>query len=699
MKSTKQEWTLEGLGCANCANKIEGAVQKMDGVLSASLDFVNSKFHIEVADGYDPTNVRNNVESVMDRIEPGSCIKNDASQSVHEESRLFFNKGRIALYIIGVISFIAAIVLPSKTTAEMLLFILSYLIFGSSVILKSLKNITRGRVFDENFLMMVATIGAFLLGQYPEGASVMLFYQTGELFQNYAVGQSRRSIKKLMDIKPEYANIRTDKGIERIPPANVRVGDRIVVCPGERVPLDGIVLEGCSSLDTSPLTGESLPRDVAEGVEVLSGCINQTGVLTVEVTKSFGQSAVSRVLALIEGASQKKAVTERFITRFALWYTPIVIGFAVLIAILPPLFMGVPFDQWIYRGLLFLVISCPCALVISIPLGFFGGIGAASKKGILIKGGNYLEALAKVGTVVFDKTGTLTTGSFEVFKTTPRQGITEQELLDYAAMVECHSTHPLARSIIKKCDINPDFSRINEYVEIPGKGVRATIDGKKALCGNRRLMDESGINVVDETGNGISLHIAIEGTYAGSISLRDTVKSDTRQAIENLHKMGIKDTVMLTGDEETEARDVAGRIGINRYFAKLLPQDKVSRLETIMEQLRRNHTLAFVGDGINDAAVIARADVGIAMGGMGSDAAIEAADVVIMNDEPTKIYEAVAIARKTRSVVFQNIVLAIVVKILVLILGAGGMATLWEAVFADVGVALLAVLNAMRTMR
>ncbi|HOQ76713.1 MAG TPA: heavy metal translocating P-type ATPase [Thermoclostridium sp.] len=696
METTRHEWTLTGLGCANCARKIEAEVRKMEGVASARLDFANSKIYLELDSDQDADGIRERVKTIISGIEPGCCINDtEASES---DDRMHFRK-RIAIYIAGLVIFIAAIILPGGSWPETLLFVTAWLIFGGQVIAKSFRNILKGRVFDENFLMTIATIGAFILGEYAEGASVMLFYQVGEMFQEYALDKSRRSIRRLLDIKPEYANIMTESGPVKVSPANVRPGDRIMVLPGERIPLDGRVLEGHSSVDTSPLTGESLPRDVQAGDEVLSGSINQSGVLTLEVTKSYENSTVSRILELVQNASGRKAVTERFITRFAAKYTPAVVGLAAMLAILPPLITSTPFSQWAYRALVFLVISCPCALVISIPLGFFGGIGAASRQGILVKGGNYLEALARTETMVFDKTGTLTTGVFQVTGIVPRPGFTGQEILHYAACAESYSTHPLARSVLERYGDNPDPARMDDHAEIPGKGVRARVDGKQVLCGNRKLMGDYGIAADEGASAGTSLYVAVDGVYAGRIDMEDTIKPDAASALESLQAMGIHDTVLLTGDVRETANEVAGRLGIGRVHSQLLPQDKVTVLESIIEEKKWSGPVVFVGDGINDAAVISRADIGIAMGGIGSDAAIEAADIVIMNDEVGKLCDAVSIARKTRRIVFQNIVLALGVKILFLIMATGGLATLWEAVFADVGVALLAVLNAMRVIK
>ncbi len=697
MKTTRHQWALEGLHCAGCARKIETAVQRMEGVAQASLDFANGSLMVELHEHQDPTLIASQIEEIMARIEPGSSLKKDSKEDDGEEEA---NRKKIILYALGAAFFILAIIIPSGSTFETALFVLTYVIFGWEVLLKSVKNILKGQVFDENFLMSIASIGAFFLGEHPEAAAVMMFYQIGELFQDYAVDKSRKSIKSLVNIRPDFANLKTDKGFERISPASVRIGDTIIVRPGERVPLDGIVTDGHSALDTSALTGESLPKDVAEGDEILSGSINQSGVLEIQVTKDFSNSTVSRILALVEEAAHKKAVTERFITRFAAWYAPIVVGLAFALAILPPLFTGSDAKEWIYRALTFLVVSCPCALVISIPLGFFGGIGAASRRGILVKGGNYLEALAKLKTVVFDKTGTLTKGTFQVKEIIPANSFSKKEILEYAALSESYSTHPIARSIIKAYDAEPDQSRVSEYREILGEGVSAKIDGKQVLCGNKRLLESNGVALPEfDTMDGLQVLVAVNGVFAGRIALNDVIKPDSAQTIKDLKQIGIKNTVMLTGDQKYPSELVARDLGIDKVYAQLLPQDKVSALEELMAENTGNGKLAFVGDGINDAAVITRADVGIAMGGMGADAAIEAADIVIMNDEPGKLCEAIHIARKTRAVVMQNILLAGIVKLLVLALTAGGLSTMWEAVFADVGVALLAILNAMRLIK
>lgn len=602
----------------------------------------------------------------------------------------------LLLYIFAAITYFAGFFLVRDPDLKLVFYIITYIVYGHNVLIKSVKNIFKGNIFDENFLMSIASIGAFIIGEYPEAAAVMMFYQIGEMFQDYAIDHSKKAIKSLIAIKPDFANIKTAEGYERVNPSDIEEGDFIIIRPGERVPLDGIVIEGSSALDTSALTGESLPREVSAGNEILSGSINQSGVLTVQVTKLFENSTVSRILSMVEHASQRKAVTERFITRFAAVYTPAVVSVAALLAIVPPLFFNGEFNQWFYRALVFLVVSCPCALVISIPLGFFGGIGAASKRGILVKGGNYLEALAKVKTIVFDKTGTLTNGSFKVTEINNENEFTKDELIYYAAHAEAFSTHSLAVSILNKYGNEPDKNQVAEYAEHAGMGVTAKVSGKAVLIGNRALFEKFNIEVKEAKSDGTLIYLAINEKFAGYVVLEDTVKEDGAGAIKELNSLGVDDIVMLTGDRREAANSAAKKLSIKTVYSELLPYEKVDRLEKIIDERKNLGTIAFVGDGINDSPVIARADIGIAMGGTGSDAAIEAADIVMMTDEPSKIPEAVRIARKTKTVVYQNIALAMLVKIIVLVMGAGGIATLWEAVFADVGVALLAILNAMR---
>ena len=578
------------------------------------------------------------------------------------------------------------------------LFIISYIIVGGDVVKRAVKNIFKGQVFDENFLMSIATIGAFFIGEYPEGVAVMLFYQVGELFQSYAVGKSRKSIASLMDIRPDYANVKKGDELVKVDPDEVQIGDIIVIKAGEKIPLDGKVIEGSSMIDTSALTGESVPREVEVGSDILSGCININGVITAEVTKEFGESTVSKILDLVENASSKKSNSEQFITKFARYYTPVVVIIAVFLAIIPPLVIdGATFSDWIYRALAFLVVSCPCALVISIPLSFFGGIGGASKKGILVKGSNYLEALAETEIVVFDKTGTLTKGVFNVQEIHP-EGVSKEELLELTAYVESYSNHPISLSLKRAYGKEIDNGRISDVEEISGHGVIATVDGKKVMAGNIKLMKMMDIPYFKGELIGTAVHVAVNNKYIGYIVIADEVKEDSAQAIKELKAANIKQTVMLTGDNKSVGSKVAKELGLDKVYAELLPADKVEKLEELFSQKSTKGKLAFVGDGINDAPVLARADIGIAMGGLGSDAAIEAADIVIMTDEPSKIATAMKISKKTLKIAHQNIVFAIGIKIIVLILSAFGITTMWAAIFADVGVTIIAVLNAFRAL-
>ena len=591
---------------------------------------------------------------------------------------------------------IACALSPLEGIWRLLAFLVPYAVIGWDVLWKAVRNIAHGQVFDENFLMSIATVGAFATGEYPEAVFVMLFYQVGELFQSYAVGRSRQSIAQLMEIRPDYANLERDGKAEKVDPDEVAVGDVIVVKPGERVPLDGVVLEGHSTLDTAALTGESLPRPVREGDDVISGCVNQSGLLRVRVTKEFGESTVAKILDLVENASSKKARAENFITKFARVYTPCVVIAAVLLAVVPSLITG-DWSQWT-RALIFLVISCPCALVISVPLSFFGGIGGASRNGILVKGGSYLETLAQTEIVVFDKTGTLTRGVFNVTAIHPDK-ISEAELLELAAYAESYSDHPISRSILEAYDKRVDTARIGTVEELAGRGVRAVIDGRTVCVGNSKLMDELGVKWHPCHHVGTTVHVEVDGLYAGHLVISDEVKPDAAEAIRKIKELGVKKTVMLTGDAAAVGERVGKELGLDEVHAQLLPADKVERVEALLKEKSAKGTLAFVGDGINDAPVLSRADVGIAMGGMGSDAAIEAADVVFMDDKPSKLADAILIARKTCAIVRQNVVFALAVKLLVMVLGAFGVATMWEAVFADVGVSVIAILNAMRALR
>ena len=578
-----------------------------------------------------------------------------------------------------------------------LLFLIPYALSGWDVLWKALRNIFHGQIFDENFLMSVATVGALCVGEYPEAVFVMLFYQVGELFQSCAVGKSRKSIASLMDIRPDYANLEENGGISRVSPEEVAVGEIIVVKPGEKIPLDGVVTQGSSMVNTSALTGESVPVSIKTGDKVVSGSVNESGVLRVKVLTPFGQSTVSKILELVENSASKKAKAENFITKFAKYYTPCVVICALLLAVIPPLISGGNWSEWISRGLIFLVISCPCALVISVPMSFFGGIGGASKCGILVKGGNYLEALAKAKTVVFDKTGTLTRGVFSVTALHPDQ-CSEQQLLEYGAFAEAYSTHPIAQSVRNAYKGKIDPSGVKNVCEIAGKGVTAEVDGRKIAAGNSGLMDMQGVSWRPCHKTGTTVHISVDGVYAGHIIISDEIKSGAKQAITSLKNVGVEKTVMLTGDSETVGKAVGKELGIDEIRTQLLPADKVACVETLLKQKPENSTLVFVGDGINDAPVLTRADVGIAMGAMGSDAAIEAADIVLMDDNPLKITTAVKIAKHTVKIVRENVILALGVKALILALGALGLANMWLAVFADVGVSVLAIINAMRVL-
>ena len=606
---------------------------------------------------------------------------------------------RLWRIIIGAAVLATAVLLSlNNEWLQIALFIISYIIVGGDVVKRAVKNIFKGQVFDENFLMSIATIGAFFIGEYPEGVAVMLFYQVGELFQSYAVGKSRKSIASLMDIRPDYANVKKGDGLVKVDPDEVQIGDIIVIKAGEKIPLDGKVIEGSSMIDTSALTGESVPREVEVGSDILSGCININGVITAEVTKEFGESTVSKILDLVENASSKKSNSEQFITKFARYYTPVVVIIAVFLAIIPPLVIdGATFSDWIYRALAFLVVSCPCALVISIPLSFFGGIGGASKKGVLVKGSNYLEALAETEIVVFDKTGTLTKGVFNVQEIHP-EGVSKEELLELTAHAESYSNHPISLSLKRAYSKEIDNRCISDVEEISGHGVIATVDGKKVMAGNIKLMKMMDIPYFKGELIGTIVHVAVNNKYIGYIVIADEVKEDSAQAIKELKAANIKQTVMLTGDNKSIGSKVAKELGLDKVYAELLPADKVEKLEELFSQKSKKGKLAFVGDGINDAPVLARADIGIAMGGLGSDAAIEASDVVIMTDEPSKIATTMKISKKTLKIAHQNIVFAIGIKIIVLILSAFGITTMWAAIFADVGVTIIAVLNAFRAL-
>ena len=608
-------------------------------------------------------------------------------------------KKRLYKIIISAILFIIAIIIPLKNEwISRSIFIVSYIIVGYEILKKAFRNITRGKVFDENFLMSVATIGAFAIGEFPEAVAVMLFYQVGELFQSYAVDKSRKSISNLMDIRPDYANLLKDEKEEKVDPDEIKIGDIIIVKPGEKVPLDGIVIEGSSMLDTKALTGESIPKKAIVGAEVLSGCINKDGILKIKIKKEFEESTVSKILDLVENASSKKSKSENFITKFAEFYTPIVVIIAVILAIIPPLILkNTSWTVWIYRALSFLVVSCPCALVISIPLSFFGGIGGASKQGILIKGSNYLEALSKTEAVVFDKTGTLTEGVFEVQKIMA-SGLAEEELIEIAAHAEGYSSHPIANSIKLAYGKEINNKKIIDIKELPGKGILANIEGKNVLIGNEKLMQENNINYKKLEEVGTILYMSIDNNFAGAILISDKIKKDSNKAIKELKSHGIKKTIMLSGDKKEVAESISKELGMDGVYSELLPTDKVEKFEELLKNKSKNSKIAFAGDGINDAPVLALADIGIAMGALGSDSAIEAADIVIMTDEPSKIVTAIKLSKKTMKIVKENIVFAIFVKVLVLLLTALGITSMWWAVFADVGVSIIAIINSLRML-
>lgn len=744
--SRQKIYTIEGLDCANCAAKLERQLNKFEEFVSVTIDFMGNKIIFE---GETETDLQQGIfkaKELICKTEPGvtvsESVKHNSSSGSHnhccgkecgghhhKEDRCkasnehhcqcgadhfhsalenntptkenIFVKYRSDIIRIAVsaVLLILGLILPVSQTMHFVILFLAYVIVGGDVLLGAFRNILKGHLFDENFLMAIATVGAFLIGEYPEGVEVMLFFQIGELFQSYAVNKSRRSIAQLMNIRPDYANLQTENGLVKVSPEEVSVGDIVVVKPGEKIPLDGVLTEGESFIDTSALTGESLPRQVEKGSEVLSGCINMNGVISIQVAKEFGESTVSKILSLVENASSKKAKTENFITKFAKYYTPAVVLSAVLLAVLPPIIMGTAFQTWVYRALTFLVISCPCALVISIPLSFFGGIGGASKAGILIKGSNYLEALARTDTVVFDKTGTLTQGVFRVVSVHAQTG-SQQELLTYAALAESYSNHPISLSIQKAYrDAYGEIDRetVEHTQELSGYGIRAEIKGKNVLLGNEKLMQSEGIAFCKVDHTGTVVHLAIDREYAGYLLISDEIKPDAKKAIDQLKNLGVARTVMLTGDSKAAGEEVARQLKMDEVYTQLLPGDKVDQVERLLKQAKG--TLIFAGDGINDAPVLARADVGVAMGGLGSDAAIEAADIVIMTDEPSKIATAIKHSKRTLRIVYQNIYFALGIKALVLFLGAIGIANMQAAVFADVGVLVLAILNAIRALK
>ena len=715
MKSNECMLSIEGLDCPNCAAKVEQKINTLEGIKEATVDFLGKKI-VVLADEISENELVELIQTEVDKIEDGVKVfvpKVQAGESSSEEEDTGKIKKKL---LIGGVLFVLGIFVPKTLfIPKLVIFLVSYLVIGGDVLLSAFKNILNGQVFDENFLMAIATVGAFVIGEYPEGVAVMLFYQLGELFQGIAVNNSRKSIVSLMDIRPDYANIKVGEGIKKVSPEEIKVGEIIVVKPGEKVPLDGKIVKGASTFDTSALTGESLPREAKAGDDVLSGFINKNGLIEIQVAKVFSESTVSKILYLMENAGSKKSKTENFITKFAKYYTPAVVITALIVAIIPPLLIqGATFSDWIYRALIFLVVSCPCALVISIPLGFFGGIGGASRHGILIKGTNYLEVLNNLESVVMDKTGTLTKGIFKVTEVNVKNNIkindfennktelTKPLLLKYAAHIEKFSNHPIAQSIVAEYENSAskvDENVVKDFEEISGFGIKVNINNHQFLAGNSKLMNLENITFDKKENLGTAIYLAADGKYIGNILISDEVKEDSARAIKGMKENGVKEIVMLTGDNEAIGKNIAEKLGIDKVFTELLPNEKVEKLEEIYKTKSEKGKVAFVGDGINDAPVLARADLGIAMGGAGSDAAIEAADVIIMNDEPSKIVTAIKIAKKTKEIVWQNITIAFAVKIVVMALGLFGDATMWEAVFADVGVALLAVLNATRVLR
>jgi Cd2+/Zn2+-exporting ATPase len=688
---------LDGLGCASCASEIEREVGALPGVTCAAVNFAAGKLTIETDSRDEMDSIVQKAAAIARRIEKGVTVL-EKERDRHADAAV--DRKKIAVILASAALFIVALAVELPFWIGFGICLAAYLLVGGEILVKAGSNLIKGRVFDENLLMSVATLGAFAIGEFPEGVAVMLFYQIGEFFQDLAVHRSRSSIAALMDIRPDYANLKTDDGEKRVSPEAVCVGDIILIRPGEKVPLDGTVTEGRSALDMSALTGEAAPRDVWPGSGILSGSVNKNGLLAVRVTKEFGESTVSKILDLVQNASSKKAPTENFITKFARYYTPAVVLIAVLLALIPPLLLpGADFREWLGRALVFLVVSCPCALVISIPLSFFGGIGAASKNGILVKGSNYLEALNSVDTVVFDKTGTLTRGVFEVTKVHNAEGTAGLDLLDYAAHAESWSTHPIALSILKAWGREPDKSAVSAVEELPGYGIKADVRGRRVLAGTARLLEREQVSFDKAAEDGTIVYIALDGQFAGYIVISDRIKDDSKEAVAALRELGVRKLVMLTGDRRTVGEQLGRELGLDAVFSELLPYQKVEELEKLDALKPVGGRLVYAGDGINDAPVLARADVGVAMGGAGSDAAIEAADIVIMTDEPSKLAAAIKIARRTRQIVWQNIIFAMAVKVLVLALGAGGLASIWHAVFADVGVALIAVLNAMRVLK
>lgn len=694
---------LNGLNCAGCAAKIEKITSELDGVNKASLDFVTKKLKVNVEDEDKASAITDEIKEIVNRLEPHVKVivkdedKEKGNHDHHDHNHGGMEKTEIFKLIVGGILFLIPLLLKLEGLSSLLVYGLAYLIVGYEVVLRAIRNLFAANPFDENFLMTIATIGAFVIGEYPEGVAVMLFYQLGEMFQGMAVNHSRKSISSLLDIRPDSANLVRNEKIIVIDPKDVNVGDIIIVRPGEKVPLDGIIIEGESSLDTSNITGESVPRSVKVGDMVLSGVVNLQGLLKIEVKKGYKDSTVAKILDLVEHASSKKAPIENFITKFARYYTPIVVLIALALFLIPPLFLGASFREWGYRACIFLVISCPCALVISIPLSFFGGIGGASKAGILVKGGNYLEALTDVDTIVFDKTGTITKGTFKVTEIYSFDDYTKEEIIEIGAYGEAYSNHPIGKSIVAAYGREIKKEYIKSYKEISGKGIEVNIDNSYYILGNKSLFDEKNIKVEEVESMGTVVYIAKENKHIGTIIVSDELKDNIVADINSLRALGIKRLIMLSGDNETTASKVGQLVNLDKVYGNLLPQDKVSKLEEIMDESKGK--VIYVGDGVNDAPVLTRADIGIAMGGLGSDAAIEASDIVIMTDEIGKIATGIKIGRNTKKIVIQNIILALAFKLIVLLLGAFGLATMWEAVFADVGVSIIAILNSIRALK
>ena len=688
--------TLEGLNCANCARKIEEKVGKMEGVKESNLNFTTTTLNVKLERKVKEEHAINEIKKIVEALEPHVKVEKKVSGKTNVQRAKFEVKPTL---IIGTILYLIAVIGDFKGALALILFVASYLLIGGKVVLTAIKNIARGQLFDENFLMTVATIGAFSISEYPEAVAVMLFYEIGETIQGYAVNKSRSSISSLMDIRADYANIIIDGKEKKVSPETVKVEDIILVKPGEKIPLDGIVVEGESFVDTSALTGESVPRKIAVNDEILSGGINTNGVLKVKVTKKFGESTVSRILEMVENAANKKANTEKFITKFAKVYTPIVVALAILIAVVPSIFIkDALFSTWLYRALVFLVVSCPCALVVSVPLGFFAGIGGASKKGVLVKGSNYLELLKDLETVVFDKTGTLTEGVFTVTEINTNN-IQKEKLIEVAAMAESFSNHPIAISIIKEYGKEIDKEVIEEYEEIAGHGIKAVINNEEILIGNAKLMNQFNISYNEVDSIGTVVYCAINGEFKGSIVISDKIKENADEALINLKAAGVKKTVMLTGDNKKTAEKVGEKVNIDEVHSELLPLGKVKEVEKLLKASNKNGRLAFVGDGVNDAPVLARADIGIAMGRLGSDEAIEAADVVLMKDDINALVDAINVSKKTNKILWQNIIFALGVKVIIMVLGTFGIANMWTAVFADVGVTIIAIINSTRCFR